>query len=236
MQDVCHRIKELKTKYDTVDGLGVKYDYKLVYNSLKSDTKNVCLIADLENGDSSCWAGVPYGILFGGNVRRPDVYAVLHGNDKPDPDLPDVLADASGAWVRIDPDSFDSWNKIYSLAFDFGDTVFGPELGESGSAEIVVRMRSNYGSKEGSREVDIPESGLYELRNTCRVYESVGEKGDTVSYDSECVTSVYVGYGERGYEIPKTGGIGAAPYAAIGFMIALPAAMLLWLDYRRKRR
>lgn len=219
-----------------VDTSDVHYDYRLLYTSTRSDTTNVCIIDYLENNDNSFWAGIPTGVTFDESIPIPDVYAILYNNEVPSEDLPDMLpVDNGEVWVKIDPQDFDDWPSVYALAFYFGNTVFGPELGVSEVAEVVVNMQLKYRGKTGSIQADMPTDG-YKLYNTCMVRERVGDDNEIVSYNSETETVVIQRYDSTKTQMPSTGGSGATPIYVAGLLLIGAFVALETIGSAKKRK
>lgn len=177
-----------------LDETGARYNYKLRYASQHTDVTNVSVVDYLENADNSVWAGVLTGIELPEDIDpgQMEVYVMLDGFDSvhnspghEHTTLPD------GNWTKVeDLDSFKDWDRVYGVGVYFGDTVFGPELGEGRiGADVILHMKLSLGAKANSVVRAMPAGG-YVLTNSVTTCENSADAAGAVRTASETYTTV----------------------------------------------
>lgn len=119
------------------------YSYSMTYGSDGIDTSDVVLWSNMEScgcGRDIDWQGRITGIDLNGNAGarvyvNPDTFDKAAYAGKAESSW---LADPSRGWTEIDPDTYDGWAGVKSVAVWFGDRVFS-DAGQN-QATVYVHM------------------------------------------------------------------------------------------------
>lgn len=210
--------------------LGDEYSYSLKYTAFDNTTTNVVLFDSIENtlhdGTKSEWRGTISGVNLNNtgatlwvNANSIDIWAYKNGKaDR-------SWLTAARGWTRVtNVNTYTGWDKVKSIAVDFGSKVFDSKNVNSCNAVVDIYMTSPKNTDLSGKINTYNELVFYDYHPTTRVGLTTIANNVMVTMDA----------GISGNDVlPETGGMGVNKLVLAGLITLYLGCIVI--DTMKKR-
>ncbi len=214
-----------------------EYRYRLDYSVTQGVATKVALWCNVEgnirSGIASDWKGAITGVDLNGHsakvyVNTEDFDINAYGKAAEAA----WLTDGQHGWTEVNPDTYEGWAGVKSVAFLFEDQTFESVRGDSLSVFIKMKAPAEDGVTKAPDKTEYTVYNEFVFSDEHILQGNKTEKGRDVKGPTELNIRVQ----PLGYQLPSTGGAGTATIYAAGMALILAAACLIYQTQRRGRK